>query len=103
MPTAAPKFSLFKTERKPWQGNSDSKRKITGRALQREREMLFKLEPLCRECAKHGRVTIASIRDHIINLAEGGEDTRENTQPLCRPCSDVKTAEEAKRGRGLKV
>ena len=49
--------------------------------------------PLCVECAKRGRVTVATIRDHIIPLAEGGEDVPENTQPF-------KTKAESARGRG---
>ena len=42
--------------------------------------------------------TKATIRDHIIPLAEGGPDTDENTQPLCQACSDRKTASESQRG-----
>jgi 5-methylcytosine-specific restriction protein A len=48
---------------------------------------------------QEGRRTLATIRDHIVPLAEGGaEGTEENEQPLCRAHSDAKTAEEAKRG-----
>lgn len=46
-----------------------------------------------------GRDSVAVIRDHVVPLAEGGPDVRENTQPLCQACSDAKTAREAKRGR----
>ena len=99
MPTAPPVF--MRRKRKPWKHNSDNKRKVGGRALQRARAKLFAKEPRCVECLKHGRVSIATIRDHIIPLAFGGEDAEENTQGLCGPCHDAKTAEESKRGRGI--
>jgi 5-methylcytosine-specific restriction protein A len=97
MPTAPPRFSIGpKQHRKPWQ--NDSVRKLTGRALQRERRKLFAREPLCRECAKEGRTTIATIRDHILALAFGGKDESANTQPLCQSCSDAKTKRESADG-----
>lgn len=98
MPTAPRRFH-FGPERKPWQHNSASKRKITGRALQRERRRLFDDEPLCRACSAKGITKEAKIRDHILALAFGGEDTRENTQPLCQECSDAKTKSESRQGR----
>jgi 5-methylcytosine-specific restriction protein A len=73
--------------------------RLRGRANQRRRANLFAREPLCRECAKQGRVTIATIRDHIVPLGEGGaEGVDENEQPLCQSCSDIKTAAESARG-----
>lgn len=97
MPTAPPVF--MKTQRKAWQGHTASKRKLLGRALQRERQRLFAEHPLCKECESHDRVVAAVIRDHIRPLAEGGEDVRSNTQGLCQACSDAKTKVEAQRGR----
>ena len=41
---------------------------------------------------------MATIRDHIVPLAEGGRDTDDNTQALCEACSDTKTAAESQRG-----
>lgn len=100
MAKAPPRFSFSKrTERKAWQGNNAAKRKITGRALQRARDKLFARDPLCAECKKHGRVTIATIRDHKLALAFGGEDVEENTQGLCGPCHDAKSKTEAAEGR----
>jgi len=85
----------------PRPGFSSSARarpRIRGRRLQRERARLFAAHPLCVICEAHGRVRAATIRDHTIPLAEGGEDVPENTQALCLECSDRKTAEESKRG-----
>lgn len=72
--------------------------RIRGGALQRLRAELFANEPLCRLCVQQGRTRAATIRDHMVPLAEGGTDAPENIQPLCRDCSDIKTREESRRG-----
>lgn len=81
-----------------WDTGRRPVRRITGRALQAMRARLFKREPLCRKCRERGRVTLATIRDHVVPLAEGGVDDETNEQPLCDVCSDEKTREESKRG-----
>ncbi|NYT76542.1 HNH endonuclease [Alcaligenaceae bacterium] len=82
-------------------------KRITGRRLQRSREQLFRRHPLCVECLKAGRVTVATERDHIIPLFDGGADDESNTQALCEPCHDLKSAAERQRSYsrrgGLKV
>lgn len=85
-------------QRPAWQRTQVPTR-IRGAKLQSLRRRLFAREPLCRECVKQGRTTAATIRDHIIPLAEGGQDVESNTQPLCQRCSDEKTARESRRGR----
>ena len=84
---------------KPWGRSKGEGRILKGRKLQRARKHLFSVQPLCVICEREGRVTVATIRDHIVPLAEGGLDVFENTQALCRECSDKKTAEESKRGK----
>jgi len=76
--------------------------RVRGRRLTEMRAALFYAKPLCAMCEAEGRITLATERDHIINLASGGTDTEDNTQGLCRSCHRMKTAEEARRGR-LKV
>lgn len=63
------------------------------------REQVLAEEPLCRPCGKQGRVTQATIADHIIPLAKGGTSDRENYQGICHPCHVAKTAEESARAR----
>lgn len=63
------------------------------------RAQVLRDEPLCRPCSKRGRVTQATIADHVIPKAEGGTDDRDNYQPICAPCHVVKTAAESKRAR----
>jgi 5-methylcytosine-specific restriction protein A len=38
------------------------------------------------------------VRDHIIPLAEGGEDSQANTGVKCHDCHDAKTQQERTRG-----
>jgi len=72
--------------------------RIRGRQLQRLRHRLFSQQPLCVRCVARGQVSVATIRDHIIPLAEGGQDNESNVQALCQDCSDAKTADESRRG-----
>lgn len=51
-------------------------------------------------CCHCGVVTMQLECDHIVNKAEGGSDDLSNLQSLCKPCHDVKTLEESKRGMG---
>lgn len=74
-----------------------------GREHQRMRAVVLAEEPLCRPCRAAGRVTAATIADHIKPLSEGGNGERENYQGICRPCHDAKTAEEAARARGARA
>jgi 5-methylcytosine-specific restriction enzyme A len=60
-------------------------------------------EPLCRFCAQAGRMTAATVCDHVVphkgnvELFWGGE-----RQSLCKPCHDgVKQAMERGRGRSV--
>lgn len=73
--------------------------RVRGRKLQALRLELFAREPFCRLCRTAGHQVIATIRDHIQPLAEGGTEAPDNIQPLCRECSDAKTGREAKRGQ----
>jgi 5-methylcytosine-specific restriction enzyme A len=82
-----------------WAKRPDAPQRTTGRRLQAERQALFEAEPLCRECKRHGRVTLATQRDHIRSLAEGGLDVRSNTQPLCEACHEAKSEAERARAR----
>lgn len=86
-------------QRAPWRRpDAPPPPRIRGRKLQALRARLFAREPFCRVCAAEGVVTVATIRDHIIPLAEGGIDTDENCQPLCHTHSDEKTRRESQRG-----
>jgi len=90
-------------KRPAWVNPASQVKRTTGRKLQAQRAALFLREPLCRVCAVAGRHTLATIRDHIVPLAEGGTDDDDNVQPICKPCHDGKTLAESLRGRGIVV
>jgi 5-methylcytosine-specific restriction protein A len=85
--------------RPAWEKPKDETKRITGRRLQAMRKALFQREPLCEPCKLLGRVTIATIRDHLVPLAEGGADDETNEQAICEPCHEAKSLAEAVRGR----
>lgn len=84
--------------RQSWVKVKPTKR-ITGRRLQAMRAALFTRDPLCAECRRNGRTTLATQRDHIKPLAEGGADDHTNEQGLCDDCHEAKSLAEALRAR----
>lgn len=65
-----------------------------GRRWQFIRKMLLDDEPLCRRCERP-----ATEIDHITPLYKGGTDDRENLQPLCTKCHELKTREDMNQRR----
>jgi 5-methylcytosine-specific restriction protein A len=63
------------------------------------RAALFARAPLCVECERLGLVVLATQRDHLVPLADGGLDDDSNTQGLCDTCHEAKSLAEALRGR----
>ena len=61
-------------------------------------------EPFCRECAKRGLRTRATVVDHIVpHRGDWGKFIDPaNHQSLCKPCHDRKTAREMAEERGKK-
>jgi 5-methylcytosine-specific restriction protein A len=92
--------SLAKAPTAPFVGSTKATPRRAGRWLQRARERLFARDPLCAECRRQNRVAVATQRDHIVPLSEGGTDDDENIQGLCDACHEAKSArEEAARAR----
>ena len=62
------------------------------------RETYLKRNPLCTDCKKRGKITPATVVDHIVPH-KGDQalfwDTRGNWQALCKPCHDRKTGIES--------
>lgn len=81
-----------------WAKPATATKRITGRKLQAMRAELFARDPLCAECKRQGRVTLATQRDHIKSLAEGGADADDNVQGLCADCHEAKSKAESARG-----
>ncbi len=72
---------------------------MTGRKLQAARARLFSANPLCVACEKLGRVRLATQRDHIVSLGDGGLDDDTNVQGLCDDCHDEKSLGERLRAQ----
>lgn len=76
------------------QGDRDSasKRGYNSR-WQKARVRYLHSHPLCVECKKQGRITQATVVDHIV--PHRGDQKlfwdESNWQPLCKPCHDKKT------------
>jgi len=74
--------------------------RLRGWKLTQARRRLFARRPLCEMCeAKSPAIyTAAEIRDHRVPLAEGGDESPENEQALCKRCHFEKTETEKRRG-----
>ena len=61
---------------------------------------MFRRDPLCVMCQAKSppEVRLATQRDHIVPLEEGGQDVPENTQGLCAECHAAKSLGERQRG-----
>lgn len=61
----------------------------------RVRLLHLRNNPLCRMCLLDGVVTAATMVDHIVPIADGGEKLDDdNLQSLCRDCHARKTADD---------
>jgi 5-methylcytosine-specific restriction protein A len=80
--------------RKAWEaapGVPDKRKR--GRAGQRDRQRrLSRTAGLCERCNDEGRAELATIVNHIIPLARGGEDVDANTENLCDHHDAIATA-----------
>lgn len=68
--------------------------RLRGRRAVAQRHRRLYAEPLCRDCKAKGRITAATVPDHIVPLTKGGPDTDDNIRCLCEPCHTIRTAEQ---------
>lgn len=57
-----------------------------GSAWQKIRARFLAAHPLCEQCRKEGRLTVATEVHHILPLGHGGTNDEENLMALCKPC-----------------
>lgn len=84
----------------PWSGSRRRTRiGISGSTQQKfARWVLERDEGKCHVCGEYG----ADQADHVIPVSEGGDPGVDNMAAIhAEPCHRVKTAEEAKRARGV--
>lgn len=60
----------------------------------RIRRKILDRDPLCVECVKRGRVSLAVEVDHINPVSAGGGDDDDNLRGLCRECHADITAKQ---------
>lgn len=65
--------------------------RIRGRRGVELRRRRLQAEPLCRMCRQNGRVTPATVPDHIKPISQGGTNEPDNIQCLCLECHNLKT------------
>lgn len=75
-----------------FQRNPASNRRY-GRLWRKTRDRYIKLNPLCEQCKKNGKLTQAQEVHHILPLSQGGSNKEENLMALCKPCHSRITAE----------
>lgn len=117
MPTAAPKpciqcGALVRdgTSRcdahkvKAWAKREGEQQGRGGRPWRRMRDRVMQRDGgLCQPCQRNRLVTLASEVDHIVSLADGGDDAIGNLEAICKPCHRLKTAGESVAGRGVQM
>lgn len=82
---------------------SSPDKRIRGRKGVELRKRRLRNEPLCRMCKAEGRVTAATVPDHITPLAKGGEDVDSNIRCLCAKHHDQVTREEFGQRKKLRI
>lgn len=94
----------------PFEGRFADKRRGSrhergyGTAWDKQRKVILARDKgLCQPCLRKTppKFTPANTVDHIRNKEEGGTDDEANLQTICKTCHQDKTAEEARRGRGV--
>ena len=73
-----------------------------GRPWRRLREKIkARSNGLCEQHKAAGFYVVGGFCDHIVNTANGGDDSESNLQWLCKQCHDTKTSKEAARGQKM--
>jgi 5-methylcytosine-specific restriction protein A len=93
-------------DRKAW-ARIGPDRRIRGAKGQKLRQRrLARTNGLCEHCLAEGVTTLATVVNHKVPLARGGEDVDENTENLCARHDEIVTAQqfgkaEPVRGKGV--
>ena len=96
MPDLPPAFvARGSFPRGPWRTTTTARRERgLGPDWDWLRARILRDQPLCRLCEARGVLTRATEVDHIVPRAQGGNDERENLQPICHDCHVAKTLAE---------
>ena len=81
-------------KRKPWQ-RAEPDNRLRGRAGQKQRQRrMDRTDGLCEMCDDEGLVILATVVNHKVPLAHGGEDIDSNTENLCARHDAIVTAKQ---------
>lgn len=82
-------------EHKPQEGRKERTKLYDSTDWRKARIHQLRKEPLCRICQDLGKVTLATVCDHIIPFRVHGDFfDSSNYQSLCKTCHDRKSAKE---------
>ena len=65
-------------------------------AWRKDRKAFLSCNPLCAVCLSNEQYTVATVRDHIVPINQGGDAWAwSNAQGLCETCHNQKSGREA--------
>ena len=70
---------------------ADNVKRLRGRTLQALRLRYFSSNSLCAHCLANGLTRAATELDHVVALVNGGDNSEDNYQGLCKSCHADKT------------
>lgn len=89
--------------RKAWQRNGPDGR-VRGSLGQRMRaRRMARTDGLCELCDAEGLTTLATVVNHKVPLAHGGEDVDSNTENLCARHDAIVTAQQFGKAEPIKA
>ncbi|MCL4505852.1 MAG: HNH endonuclease [Chloroflexi bacterium] len=98
--------TAYNRRRDQTRGRGTTTERGLGSDWQKFRQVVLNTNPLCADPfgihAEAGQVVLAVEVDHIKPRAEGGGNTWDNVQPLCRECHRRKSAQESKANQGAR-
>ena len=68
-------------------------KKMYGHRWEKIRNMYIKAHPLCEECLKNGKSTLADEVHHVLPIKRGGTHDFDNLMSLCKSCHNKKHIE----------
>ena len=67
-------------------GRDKESKKRYGYKWRKIRARFLHAHPLCEQCNKEGRLTVATEVHHVLPLGHGGTNHEDNLMALCKPC-----------------
>jgi 5-methylcytosine-specific restriction protein A len=92
-----------KHSRKAWREIDERRGKTAERGYggrhRKWRQLVLARDSVCVTCKAVGRITVATVADHIVPLSQGGSWSLDNGQGLCASCHGRKSIMERTGGK----